>query len=137
MRELGLGVKGPALADSQLLTDLVRVVLLPFDVTKLSPNSGPSAGGTTVRIEGSGFLSLSPYGGGLLCKFGLAGELIEAQPISDTLLECQVPANPPSRVAISLIPQDPESHHVAQKHMTQTYTYYKEPVASSVYPTTL
>jgi hypothetical protein len=72
-----------------------------------------------------------------MCKFGLNGEPREARPISDTVVVCQVPANPPSRVAISLIPQHPESHLVAQKHVTSTFTYYKEPVASHVHPTTL
>ena len=56
-------------------------------VHHLSPNGGPSAGGTLVEVHGSGFVDM----GGLLCAF--SGEAaVEASRVSDTLLRCNAPA---------------------------------------------
>jgi len=140
---LGLGYQLSTLEEGQLLTDLVQLVLLPLEVTGLSPAAGPMAGGTKVRLHGAGFLSLADYGGGLLCQFGTSSSSVTATPVTDKLLEC--PAPPASRatsVVVELHSQNPQEHLVKlmqtdESKGLRTYTYHSWPSIISVHPAVL
>ena len=138
--ELGLGYSMSSLEDSQLLTDLVRLQLVHLEVTGLAPTAGPTDGSTLVRLQGTGFLSLAVYGGGLMCQFGNGGPTVTATPLTDKLLECLSPRS--SRnipVVVDLISQDALYHSVSLSQLEstlrlRTFSYFVSPSIASIYP---
>ena len=143
MRELGLGLVGRSPAESRLLTDSIHLVLVPIEISGLTPAAGPTSGGTLVQVHGTGFLALAPYGGGLLCQFSPAGKAVLARVVSDAMLECEVPpAVRPARATLRLQAQDSKYHRVTLSQSegairARTFTYYSEPVASQVFPSVI
>jgi hypothetical protein len=108
VHEFGLGYQLSTLEEGQLLTDFIQLVLLPLEVTGLSPAAGPITGGTKVRLHGAGFLSLADYGGGFLCQYGTSSSAVTATPVTDKLLECPAPATSrATSVVVELLSSDP------------------------------
>lgn len=71
-------------------------------VLSISPDRGPTSGGTMVAVSGGNLTSAGAYpgftGGSLLCRFGgPEGETVEATPVvsgSDDAVQCRSPPDP-------------------------------------------
>lgn len=109
-------------------------IITGHSVLKLSPNGGPSAGGTLVRLSGTGFADF----GGLWCQFDGSDEVAVAATLVDaTTLLCR---SPPSRFGSSFYGQAVELTINGQLHQrtsnSVTFHYYRgEDVRiSKIYP---
>lgn len=60
-------------------------------VARLDPPGGPEAGGTLVRVSGSGFVDV----GGLQCHFEGEGGVVPASLIDQEHVRCLAPARTP------------------------------------------
>ena len=76
--------------ESRLSASTVSFLFYEFaTVTGVNPSSGPEAGGTTVRVSGSGFVDSSA----LVCRF-TGRPVVQAHFVSSTELVCVAPARP-------------------------------------------
>ena len=96
-----------------------------FAVHSLSPNTGPTAGGTLVRVNGTAF----DPGGAYRCRFGDAG-VMEASLLDESTLLCHSPLTSehgPRALDVSLNALDFTASNVS-------YGYYAHPPMASVLP---
>ena len=96
-----------------------------FEVNSLSPSTGPTLGGTLVRVNGTAFDS----GGAYRCRFADAGET-EASRMDDETLTCLSPAvamEGARALEVTLNARDFTASNV-------TFGFYSHPDTASVYP---
>ena len=75
----------------------------PPSLSALSPQGGPTAGGTRLRLHGVGFRANAPAGdgdSGARCRIG--SQLVSATLISDQEVECETPAASVGAARVSL-----------------------------------
>jgi len=105
-------------------------------VTKLDPPGGPEAGGTLVRVSGSGFVDV----GGLLCKFSLE-PAVEATLIDQEHVKCYSPPRvadnsnggtyDPRDVEVTI---NHQLHHITSSKIKYDYFKHDGLHVSRVYP---
>jgi hypothetical protein len=117
-----------------------QLVVVAFEVVSVHPASGPTSGGSVVRLRGQGFLGLAAYKVGLICTFGgVVGDL--AQPLTDELLECLTPkVAGPRTVVLGLAAPRPHLYHLsldgsAFAARARSFSFYENPVVLDVHPT--
>jgi len=73
----------------------------------------------------------------------VTGQAVLATSVTDSILECEAPARArPAQVSVRVLPSDPVYHHIALRssdgaQSVRAFTYYAEPVALQVSPSTL
>ena len=102
-RQLPAGVSLSSLGlDNEAASVEVELVTVPL-IFRCEPPHGPCAGGTLVRIRGSGFLSQSGFaeqGGARVCFGALAVPCWRA---ADDELQCRAPPHAEGLVSVSLL----------------------------------
>lgn len=97
-----------------------------FHIERVSPPSGPSAGGTSVEIEfssGNVLLSVDEY----MCHFG--DVVVGARAISDDTIECISPQHEEGSLFLEV---SRDGGDITEDR--QTFTYYQQPVIESLEP---
>ncbi|UDF32539.1 UNVERIFIED_ORG: IPT/TIG domain-containing protein (plasmid) [Roseateles sp. XES5] len=105
-------------------SDQYTYVVAPT-VTSVSPIAGPTGGGTTVTITGTGFASADPTGA---VKFGAANATYTI--VNDTLITATAPANSAGTYDVTVATPGGTSATSA----SDQYTYVVAPTVTSVSP---
>eukprot|EP00163_Fabomonas_tropica_P022311 TRINITY_DN3891_c0_g1_i2.p1 TRINITY_DN3891_c0_g1~~TRINITY_DN3891_c0_g1_i2.p1 ORF type:complete len:4052 (-),score=937.52 TRINITY_DN3891_c0_g1_i2:314-12469(-) len=99
-----------------------------FSLSKVEPSSGPSVGGTSVTVSGSGFIEANRDH--MRCRFG--STVVKGTYIDDLSFSCEAPPTAVGQVDVHVTTNAGASWSAA----SQKYTYYEVPTVNSVAPTT-
>ena len=99
---------------------LLGIPVAPPTVRSVAPNSGPSSGGTSVTLEGSGFLP------GATVTIG--GEATSVEVLSESKLTARTPAHAPGSDEVVVSDEYGTSSH------GPSFTYFPQPIVTSVTP---